>query len=341
MLIGVLTTIVVFYLIPLLLGHNLLVYAITRPFVVVIALGVVLLLHGLRTVKLKGLYCIQCRYQFAPDGDNPDQCPECGAFWKVLGGVRERRKLRYPKLIMVGVITFVFGVLGAFIASKNKDRLLALVPTESLIDQVTGSGKTSWQEWKVLNARTLTEEERLSLARGIVAQCRGVNRCSMLSIQWMWVQVGAGTLPEEIREAFFEHAFDAELVGPESAYVGQMIDIEVKFDSANSVRFSVLPPGESVRFRWYNPELRFLKGGSGPNIRLSTYKFQGWATEPGTYTVRLPYWFAYGSKSALGQGHPWKISQPYDLSVPPGVKVAHQGVLKLDIEITPQPERAP
>lgn len=326
-----------YWLVPRLGGFNPLVFALKMPTLILINLVFLFATPGLARVKIDGLFCSRCRYRFAPDGDNPEQCPECGAYWKMPGGVRELQKLRYPGLLIVSGGLCLLAIASFVVFVKSPSFFRSLIPTSALIDHI-GRSRHPFHEWRELQTRTLSKDQSTTLARKIVAKCGRGRIRDDISIQWMWTQIQSGQLPDDIKEDFFANALDVTLVGPETAYVGQVFSFTVESYSTYTSRFAAVGKNSPVSFVWKTDDLTFSESRSDWRKGVLAYMFRGWGVEPGKRTIRLSYCVVYGPNPISPNQASWNSQG--DLILPSHTKVAKQGLLTDEIEILPHPMRS-
>ncbi|MBU6412265.1 MAG: hypothetical protein KGS45_02225 [Planctomycetes bacterium] len=193
-------------------------------------------------VATGGLLCAKCKYNVeslsppTPEGQAKPAvhdmvCPECGSQFGWPGGTiseyHEWRKSRMvwpaifllPLLIQFGSIPFA-GVLWW------KSALLRLVPTSSLIEDVTTSRSFTMAVWDEIGKREISADECREISVALLSPPPR-QYFSPDERRWLSASIAAGSVPAELVEPWL-----SRLVLVNTLLTPQSRDVAIKFDTA-------------------------------------------------------------------------------------------------------------
>lgn len=182
-----------------------------------IALGIIELWYFATTRVGCEWRCARCGYPRAPEGPHPLQCPECGLVWNAPGMlVRGRPRMRKRTAAVITLAVTALWMAWSFQALSLRQLLWRLVPTSTLIRQVTTPGADYLPPaWRALRLRPLTPQQRRELASRLMALPRkGLQH--NLAERWLAEQIVRGTLSPDLTTAYFRSHLKAaiDVVGP-------------------------------------------------------------------------------------------------------------------------------
>ena len=221
--------VVVRYL-PLLLGCNL------------IAPGIIYL-RRYRNRTGQTRHCTACGYQQAPQGENPQRCPECGANWSRPGGVIIGTQARQPRNLWLAC--GFFGVSAVLIITHMASPFpgigwsLRVLPTSSLIRDATSSGSFTQAEWNEIRRRQLTPEQQLQLAVGLLDKRLREEYLDSTEGGWLWTMVSTSALPNDLIERYYREMLEVWIDAPATTTVGTPFSVSL----GSTFRYSDLPVG--------------------------------------------------------------------------------------------------
>ena len=209
---------------PLFLGISLLFFLYLQP-------------HRQRTGRTQ--HCAACDYQRAPEGPNPERCPECGADWSRPGGVivgtRNKRRRNLWLACGLSVVALTLLMLSN---SARSGWVLRALPTRALIHDTTHACGFTAAEWQEIGRRQLTSEQVLQLARGLLEKRLREDYLNRTEGGWLWTQVSTAALPNELVQRYYQEMLDVWIDPPEKAKVGQVVQLSLgaEFRSSNPPR---------------------------------------------------------------------------------------------------------
>lgn len=103
---------------------------------------------------------------------------------------------------------------------------MRLLPTSALIAEVTSDG-FNMNEWAALRGRTLTEDQRLALAVGLLEKQLRTNHLWRDDETWLVAQVQFGALPPEIADRYYRQMLESWIIAPELAQAGEPITVAI------------------------------------------------------------------------------------------------------------------
>jgi hypothetical protein len=306
--------------------------------------------------------CAKCGYAMDAEIqaiDDPEQrCSECGAFWKRPGGfVRGRKQiLKWP--IAVAAILLVCGV-GLMFSPFYRGlgaRQFALLPTSSLIREVTATGSFTYDEWAVLSNRTLSQKQKLKLAEGLLAKRSKRQYLGNDEEAWFEAAVLNGELPRDIVERYFRGMLEVWIDAPDNATLGRPLSIGLGSDHRGSLR---TPSRTTLKvyvifagFRVNGGELQ--EAATGPahgisygRVRRAWGKLERTITQGGTKPPELDiqpaaagpllisaeYWLVVAPPNAFANTSLWQPDgQP---QIPPSAAWAERIIIDKTITIEP------
>jgi hypothetical protein len=207
--------------------------------------------------------CARCDYDLTGTAADSGTCPECGSTWDTISGTVKGTRAWSPRIFLVA-IPLMLPVLATFILPFVGGPLLTqklvarILPTGSLIADASYARGFTMDTWAELNRRTLTAEQRETLARGLLTRDALRLHAWGDEAKWLRAEFTAGRLSLETQRAVLARlvplilvpdATGTSLVGiaPESAwgladaFVGWSIFV-VRGPAINPLRIEVAPP---------------------------------------------------------------------------------------------------
>jgi len=182
------------------------------------------------------LRCSKCDYQVAPEGGRSAACSECGADWNRPGGLVKGRLERNPLFLGLGSASSALCVL-MFASSLSWRHLLLLYPTRVLIHQIVEAPRGFVvAEWAELNGRTLTGEQEIRLAEGLLQKRLRKGYLSSDGDTWLQGAIAAGRLPRSLVRRYDREAFDFRLIAPDRVKTNE--DLRVQVEMIDRLRVS-------------------------------------------------------------------------------------------------------
>ncbi|MCC5785430.1 MAG: hypothetical protein JJU33_01870 [Phycisphaerales bacterium] len=170
------------------------------------------------------LRCARCDYPF--ETGHGDQCPECGSKWRgPLSLVRgERKSANLALIALLAAIVLPTVTIGFVSTFGDGARFMT---TESLIRRAVNPSPTDFRgPWAELARRTLTEDQTLRLARGVLDYPAGAFVLTVdEGVQWLEGRVIAGEIPREMMEELLEDRLALGLQVAGSAVVGGQLGV--------------------------------------------------------------------------------------------------------------------
>jgi hypothetical protein len=189
-------------------------------------IGSVLLIAGAKFRRGDSVFCAACDYEKAP-GLDTESCPECGSDWRSPGGVVHGTPQRRPIPYWTGSVLLYLAILVMVTNGIGLHRqLLSVKPSGILLERAGNDAIGSDSIWRELTGRTLTDEQRLTLARDLLKLRREVSYFSATpGAAWLEQEVLQGTLPDDIVERYYRDWLRFELRAPGRARVGEAVVI--------------------------------------------------------------------------------------------------------------------
>lgn len=175
-------------------------------------------------------YCASCKYQMPPGISRTTiaNCPECGSPWSEIGGLihGEVRRRRGP--MIAGAILIVLGALPMFFPDTVSTWRSKLLPASALINEVTArNAGFTFGEWAELNTRTLTDQQRITLATGLLDKRHDALYLGKDESTWLDQQIAAGALPDDLVDRYYNESLDIWIIAPERATVGEAMSLAI------------------------------------------------------------------------------------------------------------------
>jgi len=219
-------------------------------------------------------HCAQCGYQRAPQGHDPERCPECGASWKKPGGTVEGAPARNKRDLIVGcslmavsaalMFTYMMPLFG------GRAWTMRVVPASTLIrSTVTARGFAS-DEWAELQRRQLTPEQTIELAEGLLERRLRKGHLGYDEGAWMWAQISAGALPAELIDRFYRETADVWVDAPENSRMGDSLTVRLASETRTTAPSPTFHLYEIVFFGGF-----FVGNGETPLERRDRAAFAG------------------------------------------------------------------
>ncbi len=286
-------------------------------------------------------HCAKCGYPWHEQIGSI--CPECGSDWSAKGGTRIGRPERSLVFVAVGVVLLFFSFAGTA-TPLMRGPLNKLVPTSYLIDEIVSKGVGWVPPWTEINARTLTPEQTLRLADGLLDLRLRHGHLYRLASTWLEGQVSSGSLPPELVERFYVEMFELELrsrVMPDG-----LVRVEL-----TGINRTTPMAGTEVRiiFGGLKVDGELVEGTRFEEF-ASVYRFDPWAVarKPGdslpgvvvtgkadsVTVVTAEAWLCYGAAAQLPWGDAWggAWGMPDSPAIPTGLPWVRHVKLRVEIE---------
>lgn len=178
----------------------------------------------------KDRYCASCDYQLAPSEVVSDRCPECAAVWTSPGAVYSGKRFDQRKFIamnagMTMVMLFIFFGMGPFWTTAR------IASDAKLMSKVITSRGFLFDAWAELNARTLSPEQTVELARGLMDRREKRATLERDAYDWLFMRIAADELPQELADEVYSGIIKSSVIAPQRARVGE--EIVIGFESIN------------------------------------------------------------------------------------------------------------
>jgi hypothetical protein len=208
--------------------------------------------------------CARCDYDLSGAAADSGTCPECGSTWDNVSGTVKGTRAWSPRLLLIAIpfmlpmlATFLIPLFGGVLYTQ---KLVArILPTDSLIADAARVRGFTMDVWDELRRRTLTPEQRETLAQGLLTRDALRLHAGGDEAKWLVAEFTAGRLSLETQRAMLarfvplalapDAATGTSVVGvaPESAwgladaFLGWSIFI-VRGPAINPLRIEVSPP---------------------------------------------------------------------------------------------------
>lgn len=297
------------------------------------------------------LHCARCDYLYEytdPSGPHaPDSCSECGALWHDRRGLFRGSKVRVPAWRLI-----VFGLLLAttFVIIANPGPLRSVTPTTLLISRVTTprAGFTT-SEWAELNTRSLSDAQRLRLARGLLTLRLSDQFLPREADIWLDQEITAGRLPADLADRYHSELFDATIHVPQPCRVGVPATIGLETVSRGYpsgpreaqialLGFSTDAAPETLiatSDRLLYSSLIGIRSRAWGRVSMSNHATTATLTfdTPGLHRVRCIYWLVAVPRNTPPATITWNDDGTPNL--PPGVHFSQRREIFLDIQVSP------
>jgi hypothetical protein len=272
------------------------------------------------------LRCARCDYDLA---GVEGTCPECGSAWNQTSGTIRGTRAWSPRLLLIAVpfmLPFLATMILPFVGGPLLTQKLVAraLPTGSLIADAAHTRGFTMDTWTELRRRTLTPEQRETLAQGLLTRDALRLHAWGDEAKWLVAEFAAGRLSLETQRAMLaryvpltlapESASGTTVLGlaPESAwglsgaFAGWSIFI-VRGPAINPLRLEVAPahpdeialdqtivatpPSVSLRRAFFGTELFKTTGPIPPDTTLTLWLFaepRQRAAQPVTWTDSAP-----------------------------------------------------
>lgn len=198
---------------------------------VVFMTGLLLVLNSVSGRRGGSRHCAKCDYERRPESGA--RCPECGADWDQPGGTIHGRRGRTSGRLAVGIGLIVLFLAGQAVSMvRGPGWFLQSLPTPILIGQIVGTRGFCADEWAELGTRTLTREQELRLARGLLDKRERKSYLSQAGDAWLVAAAQQpGRLPPDLVDRFYREMIGVEGVTPARATAGQPVTLSVRLAS--------------------------------------------------------------------------------------------------------------
>ena len=176
-------------------------------------------------------HCTTCGYQQAPQGENPQRCPECGADWSHPGGAIIGTQTRRPRYLWLAC--GFFGAAAVLIIAyhialfSRVGWTLRVLPTSALIYDATTSDGFTRAEWKEIQRRQLTPEQQRQLAVGLLDKRLRDEYLDNTECGWLWTMVSTSALPDDLIERYCRETLEVWINTPATATVGKPFNVSL------------------------------------------------------------------------------------------------------------------
>ena len=253
---------------------------------------------GTRAVDLHRRFCTKCRYERAtsPDGEecSLERCPECGAAWNEFRGTTVGRVTWRPVVIAIGAAFAIVPMAINFGGLPLSGFAPKLTPTSMLIDETIRKQGFNVSEWAELNARTLSDEQRIALTEGLLQKRFDRGGVIMDDATWLMNAVTQDWLPENLRHRFHEDMLSVALDAPERVRIGETF--RIRPDAVDRNNFITDPLATVIISGYFVGDDPLPRNRSDTAIASITIAASSMpslsitAEEPGPLRVRLEYW---------------------------------------------------
>jgi hypothetical protein len=296
-------------------------------------------------------HCRRCGYRMDPevaaDGDPLSRCPECGSYWNSPRGFTVGRRVRRPAFIIAGVLIAVFGValIPLEFSSAVRGLRTSALPTSSLIAEVTGAPRGfTMDEWSELNKRTLSPEQQVTLARGLLDLRARRGYVDRDAEAWLSAKAAANTLPPDLRDRAYRELVSLAIDVPAHARVGEPVTLKIAAQDRGTYYLVRGAPAPYILFSGFD-----VPGyeGTGPDATVNAAVSIGGVTthephpapctftptKPGPQTVEADYWIIVAPAGSLPRTIRWTAAcEPI---LPRGIVWQERRTLQSTIQIDP------
>jgi hypothetical protein len=168
--------------------------------------------------------CAKCEYDLSgvideSPADSQARCPECGSQWSKPGGTVVGDK-RWSRLGVAFACLLLLPLLASltlpFIVGFQSlsGPLMKIMPTGSLIKHVTSVRGFRMDEWAELRKRTLTDDQRETLVRGLLTRDALQLHAWGDEAKWIVAEFATGTLTAETKSAVLERFLGVKWLSP-------------------------------------------------------------------------------------------------------------------------------
>ena len=174
--------------------------------------------------------CAKCGYQRGPpeaQAEAPPRCPECGSNWNQIGGVVYGVTRRRTAVMLLGSALLAAGAVAITTPITRRGWQYNLVPTSSLIREITRSDSFTMTEWGALRTRTLTPAHEQQLSQGLLDKRLRKTFFSADADNWLVAQIAAGKLPQPLLDRYYKEAVDLWLIGPARVRTGEPVTMAI------------------------------------------------------------------------------------------------------------------
>ncbi|HRP62345.1 MAG TPA: hypothetical protein PK400_03545 [Phycisphaerales bacterium] len=299
----------------------------------------------------KQRYCASCDYQLAPTEVVSDRCPECAAVWTAPGAVYSGKRFDHRKFtamnvgmtLMMFFIIFGMGPLWTTARISSDAKLMSKV--------VTGRGFL-FDEWTELNARTLSPEQTVELARGLMDRREKRATLERNAYDWLFMRIAAGELPQELADEVYSGIIKSNVIAPQRARVGE--EIVIGFENVNRFQDPLTGvPQPAALFSGY-----FVGDDPTPHGRASNVQpivgfgtriishgqtqmgYDGMSAKltivperAGPLKIQVRYWLVGVAMAAGGMSQPIQWNDDGTPVLPAGTAWAYEHVLEATIDV--------
>ncbi|MEZ6233545.1 MAG: hypothetical protein R3B68_05090 [Phycisphaerales bacterium] len=312
-------------------------------------IGVMFMPTGLR--QGNELRCAKCQFEYAYEAPGsppaPDYCSECGQRWHDRHGLVRGRTARPTWGSGAFAVVLVALLLGLGVL---RTPMLGLFPTGTLIRQVTApNAGFVMDEWKELNTRTLSSDQRLRLARGLLDLRLAEQSLPAEADAWLDAEIVAGRLPPELVDRYHREMFDATLYGPQRVRVWEnavfgLDTLERGYpfaprDAYLAIRgFSSDDDPATLRATQNALLYGSLAGGRSAWLGVQTARPGGVEAPftfetPGTRRITCVYWLVVLPQNTPAGPITWNADGTPNL--PAGTLFSERREIKVEVEVTP------
>jgi hypothetical protein len=197
-------------------------------------LGIVLITSGWFKRNDSSIRCAACDYARPPIDPVPRRCSECGADWTAPDAFRTGTAAPHWPRILLGVLLIV-GSGAVRLAGVHSGLPPRLLPTGSLIREIIDAPRGfTLDEWAELRNRTLSQEQRLRLASGLLDRRERTGYLSNDDEQWLDTVLQQRLLTREIVNRLFAELIEFWIIAPSQTTSGSEVTLAIGSRAAHS-----------------------------------------------------------------------------------------------------------
>lgn len=195
-----------------------------------VTLGLVLVARGLPYRLGQSLHCARCGYQRIEERDRLlINCPECGHHWRLFGGWRTGRPLGNRRLLNIGVLVCIAGLLAVAGRELAARWLAEQMSTGMLIRHVLyAPSDVAVTSWDILGRRKLSRGQTRWLAEDLLRRRLERGALDVRCVEWFHDRLSDASLDADLAARYFNEAADFWLDANAAAPAGRSFEVSVR-----------------------------------------------------------------------------------------------------------------